>query len=63
MCSRVAGAKSHPHADSHGDTYTLTSSAMATSSQGAPEDGQSRFQKIRTHVKEFVEASPEQHKK
>ncbi len=36
---------------------------MATSSQGAPEDGQSRFQKIRTHVKEFVEASPEQHKK
>ncbi len=25
VCSRVAGAKSHPHADSHGDTYTLTS--------------------------------------
>jgi hypothetical protein len=41
---------------------------MATSSQGVPEKGQSpeesqsRFQKIRTHVKEFVEASPEQHK-
>lgn len=37
---------------------------MATCSNGKKADeNQSSFQKMRAHVKEFVEASPEEHKK
>ena len=36
---------------------------MASCSEGKKGDeGHSSFQKIRAHVKDFVEASPEQHK-